>query len=817
MIKVSNAWKQAMSKKLRDRIYISVGIGIINQEAQSSGYVSSESLYWSNGKIFDGIENNLYYATMEQDFFKVDGSMYFAPENNQFQTIVNGEATLDILQPIRIDFPIFYGIKGITIDFGEYYPTQFTIETSEKTITYDNNSKNFTTNDVLGETNYIIITPISMIGGQQRFRIKNILFGVGLCYTNKHTKSLSMSEDINSISNELPSYSMDYSFFDVNNYFNVDDENSFIKFMETMQKISISFGVTLDDASIEWNQIATMYLKDWSSKDGVVSISATDRLTQMEDEYTLANRLYDRTAYEEAESILSDAGLEPDEYYIDEYLNDVMLHNPMPEGTHKSCLQLLANACRCIIRQDENGIIQIKANFANVIDPAEIEVTDNGVATWSKPHNVLTGTNIVYADMTKNFFGMNGTMYFLPEDESYLETSYVSEQIANEFGDFDANLIPFPYYDKTVTRNGITWTVNDDGSVTANGTATEQSVFNVDGRTSELNFTTAGKKYSLSGCPEGGSSSKYRLQLGEFADDKTTLIQGKQDYGNGVIFTSLEHSYTNITIVVASGQTVENLTFYPMLTEVAEDGSYPTEYQPYQQNPTLAITMPSAYTYFGVNIQFDGNHPEELTIHTYKDGNLIESVKFDELTQNRFLLNEFYQFDTMVFEFTKGYPNNRVLVNKISFGDLSDYTLTKTDMMSQPTGYREKAVKLVKCKIYTYTADEDGNPKEVEDNVFFTKQINEVGETKTIQNPLVSTQEHAELLCNWIGNYYYNNVSYDVDYRGEPRINATDIIHMDSDVLNNLQVEISNHSLNFNGGALSGRLELRRALKMIGV
>ena len=671
MIKVSNAWKQAMSKKLRERIYVSVGIGIVNQEAQSSGYVSSQSLYWSNGKIFDSIENNLYYATMEQNYFKVDGSMYFAPENNQFQTIVNGEATLDILQSIRIDFPIFYGIKGITIDFGEYYPTQFTIETSEKTITYDNNSANFITNDVLGETNYIIITPISMIGGQQRFRIKNILFGVGLCYTNKHTKNLSMSEDINSISNELPSYSMDYSFFDVNNYFNVDDENSFIKFMETMQKISVSFGVTLDDLSIEWKQIATMYLKDWSSKDGVVSISATDRLTQMEDEYTLGNRVYDRTAYAEAESIFSDAGLVPDEYYIDEYLNDITLHNPMPDGTHKECLQLLANACRCIIRQDENGVIQIRANFANVIDPTEISVTNNGIASWSKPQNVLIGTNIIYADMTKNFFSMNGTMYFMPEVESYLETSYVSEQIADDYGLF-------------------------------------------------------------------------------------------------------------------------------------------------QENPQLTIKMPFAYTYFGVNIQFDGNYPKELTIHTYRYGNLIESVKFDDLTQNNFLLNEFYQFDTMVFEFTKGYPNNRVLVNKISFGDLSDYTLTKTDMMSKPTGYREKAVKFVKCKIYTYTTNEDGNPKEVEDNVFFTKQINEVGDTKTIQNPLVSTHEHAELLCNWIGNYYYNNVSYDVDYRGEPRINATDIIHMDSDVLNNLQVEISNHSLNFNGGALSGRLELRRALKMIG-
>ena len=163
----------------------------------------------------------------------------------------------------------------------------------------------------------------------------------------------------------------------------------------------------------------------------------------------------------------------------------------------------------------------------------------------------------------------------------------------------------------------------------------------------------------------------------------------------------------------------------------------------------------------------------------------------------------------MTFEFTKTNPYNRVLVNKISFGDVSDYVLTKQDMMSKPVGYKDKKVKNVKCKIYTYITDEEGNPEEVEDNVFFTKQINEVGETKTIQNPLVSTQEHAELLCNWIGNYYYDNVYYDVDYRGDIRNNASDIIHMDSDILNNLQVEIQSHTLNFNG-AFSGSMELKR-------
>ena len=229
----------------------------------------------------------------------------------------------------------------------------------------------------------------------------------------------------------------------------------------------------------------------------------------------------------------------------------------------------------------------------------------------------------------------------------------------------------------------------------------------------------------------------------------------------------------------------------------------------FQENPQLTISMPASYTYFGVNLKFDGNTPKEMIIRTYKNDILISENKYKDFGQDDYFNTEFFDFDKMTFEFTKTNPYNRVLVNKISFGDVSDYVLTKQDMMSKPVGYKDKKVKNVKCKIYTYTTDEEGNPEELEDNVFFTKQINEVGETRTIQNPLVSTQEHAELLCNWIGNYYYDNVYYDVDYRGDIRNNASDIIHMDSDILNNLQVEIQSHTLNFNG-AFSGSMELKR-------
>lgn len=671
MISVSNAYKEVMSRPIRNRAFLSVGIGIINQNAQEDGKESGDFAYWSYGSIFNPNQSRVKYATLEQDFLKADGSLLFVPENDELMQLnYNGVVTEDLLGAIRIDFSKIYAIKGITLVFGSAYPTEFKIETREKTLTYTNNSESFLTTDVLGDTDYIIITPISMVGGEQRFRIKSVIMGVGLQYSNEQTKSFSHDDFVSSISDELPQESTNFSFYDENGSFDVDNDSSFIDYLETMQKITVSFGVELDNGSVEWHQIATNYLKDWSSQKGVVTLKATDRLSQMEDEYSLGFKIYTRTAYQEAQSIFTDAGLEPDEYFIDEYLNDITLTNPMPVGTHKECLQLLANACRCIIRQDENGRILIKANFATVLDPDDLTVETNGVADWSKPNNVFIGSGLVYADMTKDFMKADGQMYFLHEDESYIETAYVSEQISD--------------------LNGL-----------------------------------------------------------------------------------------------------------------------------FEVNPTLTISMPAAYTYFGVNIDFKGNPPKEMVIHTYKNDELVDSVLFNDLTLSSSLFYEFISFDKMVFEFTKAYAYNRVLVDKISFGALSDYVLKRQDMLENPIGFKERRTKSVRVKIFTFQNNDKGEPEEVEDNVFVSSVVHSVGENKTLQNPLVNTQEHAELLAEWLGNYYGNNILYEVSYRGEPRVIASDIIHMESEKKSNLQVEITSNNLSFNG-AFSGSLELRRALKMMG-
>lgn len=814
MISASSEYKEIMNRPIRNRAFISVGIGIINQNAQASGKASGDFTYWSYGDVFNTNTSRIEYATLEDNFMKADGSQYFMPENDDLmQAQQNGITTENVNQPIRIDFPEVYAIKGITIEFASAYPTSFKIKTAEKTLTYSNDSEKFVTADVLGDTDYIIITPLAMVGGNQRFRIKSVLMGVGLQYGNQQTKDFNIDEYVSPISEDLPSENMVFSFYDEDNNFDVDDANSFMDFLETMQKITVSFGLELDNGEVEWHQILTQYLKEWKSQEGIVSFTATDRLSQMEDEYSLANRIYERTAYKEAESIFSDAGLEPDEYYIDDYLNDIILNNPMPEGTHKECLQILANACRCAIRQDANGKIAIQANFAIVLDPEDLSVETNGIADWSKSKNLLIGTSTTYADMTRDFMRTDGQMYFLPEDRSYLDTSYVSKQISDENGAYNKNLIPYPYSDANKTQNGITWTVNSDGSVTAKGSNTVdgQNIFNLRTRLESGNdkLVLPAGIYTISGCPSGGKGSNWYIQVGKTGSDGNWQAIG-YDYGNGVTITLIEKTQLQIQLIVRTANDVD-ITFKPQL----EVGEIATSYQPFQGNPTIAITMPAAHTYYGVNIDFAGNSPKEMIIHTQKNGVAQESVYFSDLKNKSTLHHEFLSFDKMIFEFTKGYPNNRILINKISFGSLSDYVLTKTNMLENPIGYKEKRVKAVRVKMFTYQNNQDGAPTEVEDEIYETKIIGDVGEVKTLQNPLVSTKEHAEMLAEWIGNYYANNISYDVKFRGEPRLNAADIIHMESKKRSNLQVEVTRNKLSFNG-TFRGELELRKALKMTG-
>ena len=70
MISVSNEYKQGMSRPNRNRAFISVGIGIINQNAQEDGKAQGDFAYWSYGNVFNSNQTRVEYATLEENFLR---------------------------------------------------------------------------------------------------------------------------------------------------------------------------------------------------------------------------------------------------------------------------------------------------------------------------------------------------------------------------------------------------------------------------------------------------------------------------------------------------------------------------------------------------------------------------------------------------------------------------------------------------------------------------------------------------------------------------------------------------------------------------
>ena len=129
------------------------------------------------------------------------------------------------------------------------------------------------------------------------------------------------------------------------------------------------------------------------------------------------------------------------------------------------------------------------------------------------------------------------------------------------------NAIKYPYFNTSSNINGVDFTVNNDGSVTANGTPTNGSaIFIVN-----INASIGSGKHILSGCPSGGGESTYRMQYTNMTD------KGYNDFGNGVEIEQFDYSKypaTRVTVNIANGYKAENLTFYPMIRPVGTDGTY---------------------------------------------------------------------------------------------------------------------------------------------------------------------------------------------------------------------------------------------------
>lgn len=737
MQKVSKAYKESMKSSLRERAYIMISFGLVNQEVQAKATVDNGSYaYYSNkDNIFGEHIDDTVYATLEEEFTKVDGSMFFLPRATEggryYDTgIVSdklvSEARCEVvisLNTIATDF------KGLTINFGENYPVDFDIVGSTgQTIEFRGNTKSkWSTEEVLENTTYIKLVFYKMKNPQSRLRIYSIMFGYGLVYYNDSVMSSALDSYVSPIGADVPQFDFSVTLKNYDHYFNVDNPNSAINYLETGQEMNIMYGYqTPGSDTIEWIQGNHLWCSEWESDDNTATIRCQDIFRNMDGEcvkglYSAAGKSY----YALAEEILKDAGIS--EYYIDPRLKKLYSNNPIPRVKYKEALQIIANACRCVLTQSRDGKVQIKSNFM-----PSASIATNGEETYSNAANVLTDTpKVEYATLAGNYTPTDGTMFFLPRNgKAALTTGYVSKEISGANGTFTKNPIV------TITMKAI-----------------------------------------------------------------------RAYYGLKLVF---------------------------------------------------GTALPAAF----IIRTYKGGKP----VNEYP-------VVKDEINTTSIILRDFDDFDVMKIEFTKtAEPYNRIVLNYFSLSDVVDFTMNRRDMTSSPKAIKQELIKEVIVPCYTYQEnnreenlvyeDIDVVAGEVEtyyiqdpsygykvklDEVegkatvvawsnyfvtikfnvtgsfklevqgyrykivekYATVSLNARGKTVKWKNPLISNTTMANELAAWLADYYTAGIEYEYDTRGNPELDATDIVYQENEFHDGMRVNIYRHTVNFKQ-AFSGRVTARR-------
>ena len=144
------------------------------------------------------------------------------------------------------------------------------------------------------------------------------------------------------------------------------------------------------------------------------------------------------------------------------------------------------------------------------------------------------------------------------------------------------NLIPYPYDGTEGNTNGITWTVNDDGSVTANGTASKEAPYSLiyPYNLSTMKSLQLGNTYIISdGLTDEQHTNVGYMQLVRYdKNNPTNWKDGVSSMKGTEIYTANDENTLQygIRLIIRNGATANNITFKPML----EVGTMSHEYQP---------------------------------------------------------------------------------------------------------------------------------------------------------------------------------------------------------------------------------------------
>lgn len=393
MYEVSAQYEQQMRQSFRNESLIKIKFGLVDPDAVSNAYVADTSpkvSFSTNPELVDDLNVSELYATLEKNFWLLDGSMKVLPDAAPYahQGYISQELSDDTCEyeggiGITIKFNTgFYNFRGMTLTFDpiqDNYPTEVTITGSLEGEQVFSATQSITSAEYLIETNIPYVDSLTFIFNKnklpgRRLRIQDLILGVIKVIDSATLSSSTWTRENDLMNTVLSSNEFTFTFFDIKGEYNPDNPEGIWEYLDRGQSIDVKYGYTLNDGTVTWIPGATLYTDGTPSVKNAgslseVTFSATSRLQMLTDTYDVdVYSAAGRTLYTLAESLLQWSGLSATDYTLCDKMRNYTFYGVLPSQEVRELLQLIANASMCLLSVDRNGKIVFSERETQVED-----------------------------------------------------------------------------------------------------------------------------------------------------------------------------------------------------------------------------------------------------------------------------------------------------------------------------------------------------------------------------------------------------------------------------------------------------------------
>ncbi|MBO7132245.1 hypothetical protein J6V85_03270, partial [Candidatus Saccharibacteria bacterium] len=392
---VSDKWKQNQERDFTSEGYLDITMQVTDPEVFRVGSVAVNTeadISMTNTVLGMDSYDVKPYTTLEPYVWKLDGTRIGLPDTGELFTgyvsevTCNGAGNFTTQPVITISFSetITHTVPGITLIFSEVYDsyaTSFLLEVSNNgNVIY---SLDETANDkatVIIDQDFVNFDEVSLtirkwLKPYERARVAALLMGFTEQFTKTDIFKYQNTQYIGLVSDKLPKLEITFDVDNTSGKFNPLNPDGITAYLMNKQEISVKYGFKLNN-NVEYITGGTYFLSEWSApQNGLkATFRARDILeyfnnTYMKGRYVPAGQ----TLYDMAMDIFTEANLPLNRdgtvrYHVDNSLQTIKTKAPLPLQSMAVCLQLIANAGKCIIRPTRDGQIYI--------EPLNIDLSD---------------------------------------------------------------------------------------------------------------------------------------------------------------------------------------------------------------------------------------------------------------------------------------------------------------------------------------------------------------------------------------------------------------------------------------------------------